>query len=391
MKKKNMNGEGHLTRRKDGLYQINVWHEGRYKSFYGKTENEALKKFRVFQANRQLGLVSTEVSFSVYMEGWLYNNKKDRIRPTSFERLLRTYKCYVRDEIGNVSLSKLTSQQCQDVINKWSKKYRYSTVKKIYELMNACLRYAVGAGNLAKNPMAIVSIPREGSFSKTTKEIRIPEPDEFEHFIEIGGMIGPDGNYVYYQVYVKAYRFISVTGLRIGELLGLTWDKISFENRTARIDCSVTELSETDENDEKHMKRIVGEPKTRNGFRTIALNSTAIQMLKEIQEEYVRRFGDPEPRETVILNTKGNYPTEHDLLRTLKAISKRAGTEYMTLHVLRHYFASRCIASGKLRNRDDTLVISRHLGHARPSITMNIYAHVMDKQSDEFRELLETI
>ena len=108
MKKKNMNGEGHLTRRKDGLYQINVWYEGRYKSFYGKTENEALKKFRVFQANRQLGLVSTEVSFSVYMEGWLYNNKKDRIRPTSFERLLRTYKCYVRDEIGNVSLSKLT-------------------------------------------------------------------------------------------------------------------------------------------------------------------------------------------------------------------------------------------------------------------------------------------
>ena len=160
MRKKNMNGDGSLSRRKDGRFQINVWHEGKLRSFYGHSEKDVLKNLRRFQAERDSGMLSSDVKVASFMESWLADNKKDRIRPSSYDRLMRTYLLYVRDEIGERTLNNLTPRHCQAVINKWSETLSYSTVKKIHELMTACFRYAVATGDLQRNPMGPVTMPR---------------------------------------------------------------------------------------------------------------------------------------------------------------------------------------------------------------------------------------
>ena len=381
------NGEGHLTQRKNGLFQVNVQKDGVNRSFYGKSEKEALEKLHRFQVDSDLGIWMTTVSVSGYIERWMIQCKKDRVRPTTYDRMEGTYKRYIKKEIGNRRMSKLTSAQCQDVINKWSGKYSYSTVKKIYELLKACFTYAVNVGDLARNPMAVVTLPRELSFKKPTKQITIPTDEEFSKIMAAGETQIGEGNHTYYKPYIYAFRFIAATGLRIGELLALTWDKVSIEERTAKIDCSLTEIVNRDENDNnKHLMKIIGEPKSRSGYRTIRLNKNAIQALLDIQQEYMSRFGNPMPAEGVIVNTKGNQPSIHDLERTLASLCKRAGVEGVTPHVLRHYFASKCLENGA-----EMLVLSKHLGHARPSITMNIYAHVTEKQDEAFCRCIESI
>lgn len=379
-----LNGDGHVAQRKNGTYQINIKYQGVQKSFYGKTEKEVRQKLRKFQVDCYYGTNINSVSVAGYIQWWLETVKKDRVKESSYDRLELTFRLYVKDEIGKIPLQKLTTDQCQKLINKRAEHLSYSTVKKVYELLNASFEYAHKSGNLSKNPMILVTMPREATFTKKTKEIVIPTEEEINKFFEIAEHTLPNGRALYVPSYVKAYKLITMTGMRIGELLALTWDKVSFEKGTALIDSSVSEIINRDEPKGKRIKRIVTDPKTKNGYRRITLNSSALEILRELKDLYESKGFNFDNH--VILNSKGTAPAYHDVERTLKRICEAAGINKISLHALRHYFASKCVANGV-----DMIALSKHLGHAKPSITLNVYTHLMDKQQEAFKKLLETI
>lgn len=174
------------------------------------------------------------------------------------------------------------------------------------------------------------------------------------------------------------------TGIRTGELLAMTEDKVSYENATIRIDRSISEVKNRNASEnEPKMKRIVTEPKTKNGVRTITVNSITINALKDLKEYYKERKFESE---YFILNNKGKPASIHDIERTLRTICQAAGIKPFGPHTLRHYFASRCIANGV-----DVLALSKHLGHSSVSITLNTYAHLLDSQKDAFKNVLEML
>ncbi len=258
-------GEGHITQRKNGTYQINIIQQGVQKSFYGKTRQEVYAKLRKFQFECDQGITVTDITVSEHTEWWLQSVKKDRIKPGSYDRLERTYLLYIKEEIGDVPLKKLTSSSCQELINKWAERYAYSTVKKIYELLNASLEYALNLGHISKNPMTLVSMQREASFKKKTKEIVIPTEESVKKFFEAAECTLPSGRSLYTKSYVKAFRIISQTGLRLGEMLALKWDNVSFDNATIRIDSSVSEIIDREAEPGQRIKHVLTEPKKKSG------------------------------------------------------------------------------------------------------------------------------
>ena len=146
------------------------------------------------------------------------------------------------------------------------------------------------------------------------------------------------------------------TGLRIGELLALTWDDIDFAK-------GLLFVSKTchDGNDGKNHIRIIDSPKTVHSRRVIPLPKQILPLLKGIKRrsecEYIVADGD-----------KPVFVRSYQ--RTFELLLKKLNIPHKGFHSLRHTFATRAMECGI-----DVKTLSEILGHKNPTVTLNRYAH----------------
>lgn len=146
------------------------------------------------------------------------------------------------------------------------------------------------------------------------------------------------------------------TGLRIGELLALTWNDIDFAKNTL----SVTKSCHDGYINSKHCV-IIDTPKTQNSTRQIPLSKPLINLLKQLRK-----------------NTQSNYVISHNAKpilvrsyqRTFELLLKKLNIQHKGFHALRHTFATRALECGM-----DVKSLSEILGHKNTTITLNRYAH----------------
>ena len=130
---------------------------------------------------------------------------------------------------------------------------------------------------------------------------------------------------------------------------------------------------------EPHYCFVEGSTKTTSGERTIPLNQTAFQALRELQ-----KINDHFPR--VFSNAKGNPINPRNLNRAHDCILERAGISHIGIHALRHTFASQLFA-----NKVDIKIVSRLLGHADVGITYNTYIHLLKEDLPSATDTLDGI
>lgn len=146
------------------------------------------------------------------------------------------------------------------------------------------------------------------------------------------------------------------TGLRIGELLALTWNDIDFAKNTL----SVTKSCHDGYINSKHCV-IIDTPKTQNSTRQIPLSKPLINLLKQLRK-----------------NTQSKYVISHNnkpilvrsYQRTFELLLKKLNIQHKGFHALRHTFATRALECGM-----DVKSLSEILGHKNTTITLNRYAH----------------
>jgi integrase len=158
--------------------------------------------------------------------------------------------------------------------------------------------------------------------------------------------------------YRAAITTLVFTGMRIGEAEALEWSDVDFDAGLIR----------------------VRDGKTENAARSIVMMPSLARVLRAHQMASGRREG-------LVFATATDQPLcRRNALRALNAGSKRAGQEKVTLHELRHTFASIMIGQGM-----DVTFVADQLGHADPAITLKVYAKLFDPASrrDEARERLE--
>ena len=166
-------------------------------------------------------------------------------------------------------------------------------------------------------------------------------------------------------------------GLRRGELRGLTWDNINFEDKTISVVKNVVNLQ-----GESHYW-LMTTPKTRTSVRTIPIPQRLADDLKDYLEYQKKQYG---------FNNKwfvfGDVnPIHTDVLRRHKNdYAKKAGLKQIRIHDFRHSCASVLINSGA-----SIMVVAKFLGHAKIDETLNTYSHLFKTKMDEVVNTMDNL
>jgi integrase len=154
------------------------------------------------------------------------------------------------------------------------------------------------------------------------------------------------------------------SGIRQGELRALPWRCVDFKESAIRIEQAV-----------KTESSVIGEPKTKRGFRTIPVPSETMQLLRELKMQS-RHTSDDD----LVFATAAGLPKQKKTLRELiERASKRAGIERMVWGDMRHFFASvQLSALG-----EDWAEVAALMGHSNPSFTYRQYGHYSKNEAKQ--------
>lgn len=394
MAKRRSNGEGSIFRdsrsgKWKGKFEIGYDAKGnrKFKSCTGNSEREVRLLLKDLMEKHKAGIDITSKSLKVgeYFDKWFYNNAIYGLREStsqSYEMIIRRH---IKPYFENLAFANLTGDDIQGFYNHLSSNGRLNsngglsckTVENIHLVMSSCINYALKRGELIRNPLLTVKLKRDGK-----KEVEVFTREEQEK------IIAECPNHYY----GMAIKFDFYTGLRAGELLGLTWDCVDFYKNTIRINKQVQRNKNFSKNAEsKTILGFVYNTKTKTSNRVIKVIPKLMSELenyKENQDIIKRKIGQDyySNLKLVFPRPDGYFADTTTLLDTFKRIQGNLDIPKRNIHTIRHTFATRALESGML-----PIVVSRLLGHASIKITNDTYGHVIPDFVEQELEKMEEI
>ena len=259
-------GKG-ICQRKDGLYSARfVSSEGKrqVKCFSSLPEARNWLDDAKYADKHENIFVPPDMTVDVWFEFWIENIVGD-LAPNTLRNYRERYKQNIQPIIGKMLLSDVKPMHCKKVLLSMDADYAGSTIRQTYITMGTLLKAAKMNDLIAEHPMDGVRFIKP---VRATDDIKFLTRDEQRVFLETAKR---SRNY-------NQYALILETGLRTGEMIGLTWDAIDFEKRTLTVNKTL---------EFRHGEQYwrVGPPKTQHSYRTIPLTDRAYEILKEIKDK----------------------------------------------------------------------------------------------------------
>ena len=361
--KRRPQGDGTIRKRSDGRWEarIIIGHKNdgspMYKSAFAKTQKSALKQLhQLLELYRDVDLTEDcRMTLGEWMDKWLDEYMIFTVR----ESTLDSYRCLSENQvkrfIGQKQLSSLTTAELQKFYNKIKKEGRVkpnrdgsyeladSIVRKIHMMLHEALDTAVRERLIAKNPTNGTTIPKTNYAEK-----QVLGNEQLDRFLEE----------IKKEEYWCDFFYVEVmTGLRRGEICGLRWQDINFEENKFQVKRSVSV--------KKGGGVSIGETKTETGVRCIQMPPSVAELLKSKKQTAITEWVFPHflhPEQPI---------SPASAYRKLKVILKNAELPLIRFHDLRHTFATHATQGGV-----DPKTLAGILGHTNASFTLDTYTHV---------------
>ncbi len=365
--KKKANGEGSVSRYKDGRWCArHTFHgpDGRpvRRAFYGRTKAEALAKREKAISDYHAGLLvlgTDNPGVGEYLERWLATSAKASVNKKTFENYEWLAKRHLIPALGATKLRSLSPLQVQGL---YQKKLDGGLSRRTVQLMHAVLRkalkQAVRLGLVARNVAEAVDAP-----NPERREMSPLTLEQVKAFLEA----------VRSDRFEALYVLAATTGMRRGEITGLRWQDVDLERGVARVSQQIVRT---------RGGLTVTRPKGGRG-RGVKLANVAVEALKghrERQEAERLMMGNLWRETGLVFTTTVGTPLDADNLvkRSFKPLLGRAGLPEIRFHDLRHTCATLYLAEGV-----NPKIVQEILGHANISVTMDTYSHVLPDMQGE--------
>ena len=279
------------------------------------------------------------------LELWLERYMKHTIKIRTYNRYKSICELHLIKDLGEYELDELKPNVLQDfLLKKIDDHYSTNTLKGIVSVLKQALRLAITLEFVDKEYCSNLKMP-----SSEEKEISVFTKKE-QQVIESFCLNHKKRNYI--GIVICLY-----TGIRLGELLALTWDDIDFNSNLL----TINKTSYSAKVDGK-TQIIVDKPKTKKSNRVIPLPNQLVKLLKIIKKESNSKY--------VITTRNSGMVGNRSYQRTFKFILKKVNVPYRNFHSLRHTFATNAIELGM-----DVKTLAEILGHTNAMITLNRYSH----------------
>jgi integrase len=341
------------------------------KTFHGP-KKEAERWLRGALARRDRGepLEDPDITFESLFNEWLEGKKKKRKKRT-VEIYQNNFKYYVKKAFAVARISSITSRDVQKWINELvDEDYDSDTVHMAYSAFRGPIQYALDHGMLLKNPMQGVELPK-----KEKRKANVMEPEEALKVLEVA-RDEPMGVFV---------AFLLWSGTRPNEAAALQWKDVDWKKESIQIRRNVVRL-------DNGKSWEFDDTKTESGNRSFTMPASFMAWLKEhrqAQLEQRMRLGRDWYDYDLVFTDDVGEPLSRSAYKWLwiKILTKAGLSEERTK--MRTYDARHTMATLLLWERTPIKVVTARMGHARTSITEDIYSHVLDRMQAQATDDLE--
>jgi len=302
--------------------------------------------------------------FSEVAAEWL-EYKKPKIRENTWEEYARQLRIHFR-ELGNLRTNRIRVASVESFITKrQTAEMNINTLRRILVTLNQVMNYAVRHRYTDHNPVREAERPKKNTNNlmiteKGTAKTKILDPDQINALLEATES----------QKYRMVFRLAIFSGARQGELLGLKWIDIDWQNKQIHIQRTFN-----------HGRFFP--PKSDASNRKIDIGPSTMTELKKW------KLACPRSDMDLVFPSEAGTPIDshHLVARAFQPALQKASLPRIRFHDLRHTYASMLIEQG-----ENIKYIQSQLGHSSPSVTLDIYAHLMNPTNQEAaRKLEETI
>jgi integrase len=355
-RKRRGNGEGSVYQRADGTWcaTISVGYDANGKrkrrTLFGKSKQQVQEKLAKLanEVAHQRDIEPQRIKLGEYLDRWLNDAAKPRIRETTYANYERVIKNHVKPHLGGVPLAKLTAFQihglysCLELAGKSAE-----TIRLVHAVLHRALKQAVRWRLIPFNMAADVDRPRAAK-----ADISPLSAEQVKHLLKAA-----QGDRL------EALYVLAVTaGMRLGELLGLQWSDLDLQGGAVMVQHSLQELNG---------KLTLAEPKTARGRRRIELPQMAVDALNRHRK---RMLKEGLAGVSWVFPTPSGVPwrRSHFHFHQFKPLLKRADLPDIRFHDLRHTSATLLLSQGV-----HPKVVQERLGHSQISVTLDTYSHML--------------